>query len=159
MDIFNRHPEMLTKLVRKQSLLPLMLTLETSNDQVVSSVLQLMVQMIRYAISRTRSFDHVGLTFLSQSNESILSHLCVMGLIPVITNWAFHTHPMPVRIQAATLIQRYVLVFFFFNCYYYHWPKEKGRKEGTRGGFFYLFHLFLQFTSGEYELRGYNCWI
>jgi len=48
MEIFNRHPEMLTKLVRKQSLLPLMLTLETSNDQVVNSVLQLMVQMIRY---------------------------------------------------------------------------------------------------------------
>eukprot|EP01102_Stenamoeba_stenopodia_P014041 TRINITY_DN4630_c0_g1_i8.p1 TRINITY_DN4630_c0_g1~~TRINITY_DN4630_c0_g1_i8.p1 ORF type:complete len:686 (-),score=156.58 TRINITY_DN4630_c0_g1_i8:1450-3507(-) len=37
MEIFNRHPEMLTKLVRKQSLLPLMLTLETSNDQVVNS--------------------------------------------------------------------------------------------------------------------------
>jgi hypothetical protein len=63
-----------------------MLTLEVNKIGVVMGVIQLIQSMV-------------------DVDKKILSHLCIMGLIPALSTWLNRKHPISVRALAAQLIK------------------------------------------------------
>lgn len=86
--IFSQNPDLRVYLINNHGILPLLLLLESENDAVISSVLELISKII--------------------DDTKILLNLCVMGLIPAMTLCGEPSRPLSMRIYVARFIQQVI---------------------------------------------------
>ncbi|KAJ0963046.1 hypothetical protein J5N97_028168 [Dioscorea zingiberensis] len=84
---FTQRPEQKHVFMSQYGLLPLMELLEVPKNRIISSVLQVINQIVK-------------------DNPAFQENACLIGLIPVVMNFAVHDRPREVRMQAACFIQQ-----------------------------------------------------
>ncbi|KAH7658149.1 Non-specific serine/threonine protein kinase protein [Dioscorea alata] len=84
---FTQRPEQKHVFMSQYGLLPLMELLDVPKNRVISSVLQVINLIIK-------------------DNPSFQENACLIGLIPLVMNFAVHDRPREVRMQAAYFIQQ-----------------------------------------------------
>ncbi|CAM6114867.1 unnamed protein product [Calypogeia fissa] len=88
--IFRDYPEQKAHLISQHGIIPLVEMLDVSNNRVLHSVLQLLNQII-------------------EDNVSFQENACLVGLIPMIMNFAAPERSREMRMQAAAFIQQICL--------------------------------------------------
>ncbi|KAL6844430.1 hypothetical protein ACP4OV_026103 [Aristida adscensionis] len=84
---FNHRPEQKQIYVTQNGFLPLMELLELPKNRIICSVLQL-------------------INFIVRDNTGFLENACLVGLIPVVMNFAEPNRPKDVRMQASLFLQQ-----------------------------------------------------
>ncbi|KAL6651882.1 hypothetical protein ACP70R_010807 [Stipagrostis hirtigluma subsp. patula] len=84
---FSHRPEQKQIYVTQNGFLPLMELLELPKNRIISSVLQL-------------------INFIVRDNTGFLENACLVGLIPVVMNFAEPNRPKDVRMQASLFLQQ-----------------------------------------------------
>uniref|UniRef100_A0A0E0KW97 non-specific serine/threonine protein kinase n=1 Tax=Oryza punctata TaxID=4537 RepID=A0A0E0KW97_ORYPU len=87
MSIFNQRPEQKQIYVSQNGFLPLMELLELPKNRIITSVLQLINQIVK-------------------DNTTFLENACLVGLIPVVMNFAVPDRAKEVRVQASRFLQQ-----------------------------------------------------
>ncbi|GAB4850651.1 hypothetical protein Ancab_029962 [Ancistrocladus abbreviatus] len=85
--VFHQRPEQKIVFVTRHGLLPLMELLEVPRPRVISSVLQVINQIIK-------------------ENSNFQENACLVGLIPVVMGFAVPDRPQEVRMEAAYFLQQ-----------------------------------------------------
>uniref|UniRef100_A0A0D3G176 non-specific serine/threonine protein kinase n=1 Tax=Oryza barthii TaxID=65489 RepID=A0A0D3G176_9ORYZ len=86
-SIFNQRPEQKQIYVSQNGFLPLMELLELPKNRIITSVLQLINQIVK-------------------DNTTFLENACLVGLIPVVMNFAVPDRAKEVRVQASRFLQQ-----------------------------------------------------
>ncbi|XP_015691864.1 MAP3K epsilon protein kinase 1-like isoform X4 [Oryza brachyantha] len=87
MLFFNQRPEQKQIYVSQNGFLPLMELLELPKNRIITSVLQLINQIVK-------------------DNTNFLENACLVGLIPVVMNFAVPDRAKEVRVQASRFLQQ-----------------------------------------------------
>ncbi|XP_072971497.1 MAP3K epsilon protein kinase 1-like isoform X1 [Typha angustifolia] len=87
MVLFNQRPEQKQTYMSQHGFLPLLELLEVPKNRVICSVLQIINHIIK-------------------DNLSFQEHACLVGLIPVVMNFAVPDRPREIRLQAAFFLQQ-----------------------------------------------------
>ncbi|XP_011621140.1 MAP3K epsilon protein kinase 1 isoform X1 [Amborella trichopoda] len=85
--LFHEHPEQKIVFISQHGLLPLMELLDLPKNRVICSALQIVNQIIK-------------------DNTDFQENACLVGLIPVVMNFAVPERPREVRMQAAYFLQQ-----------------------------------------------------